>query len=97
MNEATCAVCKKKVQDVDQAEHLATNHLGPHYFWIDGMFRKSPLASMTGGELKRRYGRVSNYQLYQRFTDAPDRPIADGESVDLTQKPDFYVCPPATM
>lgn len=98
MKEAACIVCGKIVTKADQEEHLRSQHLGPHYFWFDGLRFKSDKPSATIAELKAMTGLGIAYQTFlEVIGDGPDRGVGDGEAVDLTHEPHFYAIPPATM
>jgi len=97
--EARCAVCGAMVRTEDQAEHLSSQHAGPYYFWLNGKLHKAPSPSMTAGQIKDRYNIVRSYQLSEWRADLPLGRIDynDGQSIDLTHKPDLHALPPATM
>lgn len=92
---AKCIVCGKTVAHTDQQEHLATNHLGPHYFWHDARKYKTMKPSMMVGDLKHLVHASAFYQMYE------DRAgeligLSDSVCVDLTRGPHFCSIPPAT-
>jgi hypothetical protein len=90
----TCIVCGKRVADADAAEHLRTNHLGPHHFWFDAVKYKTDEPSLRISELKSIAGAQPMYMTFQETTDG-DIALGDDTSVDLTHEPHFYCVPPA--
>ncbi len=92
---AQCIVCGKTVATTDQQEHLATNHLGPHYFWFDAKKHRTMKPSMTMGEIVVMVGASPMYLCYED-RDNVMRGIGHGEAVDLTCEPHFCAIPPAT-
>jgi hypothetical protein len=93
---AKCAVCGKDVAPEDQAEHLRTSHLGPHYFWFDARKFRTVDPSLTMGEIKKLAEVDPTYQAYQEKVEGGAVPWSDGQSIDLTRTPHFFAVPPAT-
>jgi hypothetical protein len=97
MAEAACAVCGKVVYLGDQHDHLRSNHLGPHYFWMDGRKFRTLEPSMTGLELRD----LTEAPLYPMFRDdgkgSYDFSVEDGCAVSLIGEPHFYCAPYATI
>lgn len=94
MSEAACIVCGKIVAPQDQHDHLRSQHLGPHYFWMDGRKFRTMEPSMTGAEIKV----LTNAPNYHMYRQGPtDTFISDGVSVSLVSEPHFYCVPPATI
>jgi hypothetical protein len=96
-----CIVCGKVVAETDTSEHLATNHLGPHYFWFDARRFKSSEPSMKIGEIVTLVGASPSYLVYEDRNGGRPGPSDDvgrgaGEWVDLTREPHFFAVPPAT-
>lgn len=96
MSNRKCIVCGKDVRDGDETEHLRTNHLGPHYFWLDARKYRTEEPSLTGGAIKALGGSSAWYQLYQE-QDGGDIAIGDGVAVSVVGEPHFWCAPPATM
>ncbi len=92
-----CIVCGKDVAYTDQTEHLATSHLGPHYFWFDAQRFKSEKPSAMIKELKLIANISPGNQAFLEVPGATDRAIGDSENVDLTREPHLWAAPPATM
>jgi hypothetical protein len=66
-------------------------HIDHHLYRVDR-------ASLTGAELKALAGLDATYQLFlEEHGDAPDRQIADGESVTMKNGLQFYASQPATF
>lgn len=97
MSEEKCIVCGKGVARQDQLDHLRSNHLGPHYFWMDGRRFRTIEPSMTGAQIKH----LTNAPSYPMFRDdgkgSYDFPVGDGVAVSLIGEPHFYCAPPATI
>lgn len=92
-----CAVCEKEVRREDEAEHLRTYHLGPHYFYLNAVECRTEEPSMTVREIYQKfYGGVpivgqlvedrDGKWIYYSLTDA----------VDLTHRPHLFHLLPAT-
>ena len=92
---AKCIVCGKEVAYTDQQEHLATNHLGPHYFWFDAKKFKSMEPSTTMAKIKALVGASALYPVCEEIG-GKQVWRGDGEAVDLTHAPHFFAVPPAT-
>jgi hypothetical protein len=68
-----------------------TIHVDHHVFKIEK-------TSMTGAEIKALANLDATYQLFlEEPGDAPDRQIADGESVAMENGLHFYASQPATF
>lgn len=93
----TCIVCGKQVVDGDEAEHLQSNHLGPHYLWFAARKFRTMEPSMTVAEIKKLVNAASGYQFFKERPGQDDLAVGDSESVDLTCEPHFWAAPPATM
>lgn len=96
MGKRLCAVCGKSVRDGDETEHLRSNHLGPHYFWIDAKKIRTMEPSLTGGAIKRLADTAPIYQLFLEKADGKSVAIADDTAVDLTREPHLWAAPYAT-
>lgn len=92
---AQCIVCGKTVATTDQQEHLASNHLGPHYFWFDAKKYRTMKPSMPVTDLKRLAGASPLYTVFED-REGGDKAWGDSESVDLTRAPHFWAVPYAT-
>ncbi len=91
-----CIVCKKMVANTDVQEHLANNHLGPHYFWFNAKKYRTMEPSMPMVDLKRLANVPYEYQAFEE-REGGDVYFGDSEAVDLTQGSHFWAAPPATM
>lgn len=91
-----CIVCGKTVIETDTKEHLANNHLGPHYFWFAARKFRTMEPSMLVSDLKKLVDAAPNEPV---FEDRDDKliPWGDGVCVDLTREPHFTAIPPATI
>lgn len=89
-----CAVCKKFVADSDVEEHLATNHIGPHYFWFNGVKHRTMSPSALMSDVKALANASPCYQAYEE-RDGKEIPYGDSTHVDLTHEPHFWAVPPA--
>jgi hypothetical protein len=96
MSEAACIVCGKVVAPQDQQDHLRSNHLGPHYFWLDGRRFRTVEPSMTGAQIKRLTDAPVMYPMFREDGDWKETPIGDGIAVSLVGEPHFHCVPPAT-
>lgn len=96
---AYCAVCGKLVATTDQQEHLATNHLGPHYFWFDAKKYRTMEPSLPIDKILEIVGgNLSGYQVFLESKDGtPDVGCPSGTTIDLTREPSLFAVPPATF
>lgn len=94
MAEAKCGVCGKTVADVDQQEHLRTNHLGPHYFWFNGIRLRTEEPSMSIAAIKGLTQTGNFYTVFEK-RDGGDIDYGDGDTIDLTREPHLWSVPPA--
>ena len=90
-----CVVCGKSVAEADQAEHLETNHLGPHYFRWEAVGYRTDRPSMTVAELLKMMGRTDGPMIFEERNGERIH-YAHGQSVDMTRNPQFFVDLPAT-
>lgn len=95
MSKRQCAVCKKEVRQGDETEHLRTNHLGPHYFWFDAREFRTDEPSMTGAELRKLVDASPHGHLIED-RDGKEIYYSDGQAIDLTHTPHFFILLPAT-
>lgn len=74
------------------AEHL-------YKFFVDGQLYTSAEHMVSGLKIKEIASVPPNYQLYlEEEGDTPDKPISDGETVDLKgEEKHFFAVPPATF
>jgi hypothetical protein len=70
-----------------------------NHFFVDAKKYEIAQAALTGAQIKAIAGVPANYQLFlEEEGDRPDRAIADGEAVNLTDKVrHFFAVPPATF
>ena len=76
-----------------------TEHKKVYRFFVDAKQFESPDKNVTGAKIKQIAGVQAGYQLFQEEEgDTPDKPISDGETVDLEGKEKhFFAVPPATF
>jgi hypothetical protein len=70
-----------------------------NHFFVDAKKFETDQASLTGAEIKALAGVTTTYQLFlEEEGDKPDKPISDGESVNLVHgTKHFFAVPPATF
>lgn len=70
-----------------------------NHFFVDAKKYETDSTALTGAQIKAQANVAATYQLFlEEKGDAPDRPISDGESVNLEHEPKhFYAVPPATF
>jgi len=70
-----------------------------NHFFVDAKRYDTDRTALTGAEIKAKANVRADYQLFlEEEGDKPDRPISDGESVNLEHEPKhFYAVPPATF
>jgi hypothetical protein len=70
-----------------------------HPFYVDAKRYENAKTALTGAEIKAIGNVASNYQLFlEEEGDRPDKGIADGESVGITERvKHFFGVPPATF
>ncbi len=70
-----------------------------NHFFVDAKRFETEQTALTGAQIKAQANVTPTYQLFlEEEGDAPDKPISDGESVNLEHKPKhFYAVPPATF
>ena len=68
-------------------------------FFVDGKEFTYAESSITGAKIKELAGVPNGYQLYlEEEGHTPDKPISDGETIDLGGKEKhFFAVPPATF
>lgn len=96
MADKQCAVCKRMVADADQEEHLRLQHLGPHYFWFNARGYRTDKPSMLARYLMKMMDAPSDRHLIED-RNGETISYADGQSVDMTQQPQFFWSIPATL
>jgi hypothetical protein len=76
-----------------------TEHAKEFKFFVDAKQYESAEKSLTGAAIKAKAGVPPTYQLFlEEEGDTPDRPISDGEGVDLEgREKHFFAVPPATF
>jgi Multiubiquitin len=70
-----------------------------NHFFVDAKRYETAKTALTGAEIKAIAGVSPNYQLFlEEEGDKPDKAIADGEAVNLTERvKHFFAVPPATF
>lgn len=69
-------------------------------FFVDNKPYDTDKTALTGAEIKAQASVPAAYQLFlEVHGDGADKPISDGESVDVGEKPPkhLYAVPPATF
>lgn len=97
MTDRAGIVCGKTVAAADEKTHLATYHLGPHYFWFNARRYCTAYPSILVSELKKLVGASPIHPVIQTIDGRPDIWYGDGVAVDLTREPHFFTVPSATM
>lgn len=69
------------------------------HFFVDAKRYETTHESLTGADIKKIAGVTPTYQLFlETEGDTPDKPISDGEAVNLKGEPKhFFAVPPATF
>lgn len=72
-----------------------------YVYYVDANRFTTESRSLTGAQIKAQASVTPNYQLFlEEEGDRPDKPISDGESVEMKEGEDtrhFYAVPPATF
>ena len=90
MNDAVCASCGKTVAARDQADHLRSDHLGPHYFRLNGRPYRTMQPSMRCVEVLR----VLELPLHAYLWEVRDGREIDynhDTAIDLTHQPQLFL------
>lgn len=95
-DQRACLVCGKKVAREDEAAHLESNHLGPHYFWFEAVGYRTDKPSMTVAEFLKMMGRTDGPMIFEERNGERIH-YAHGQAIDLTHQPQLFVDLPATM
>jgi hypothetical protein len=68
-------------------------------FFVDGRQYETDKKHLTGAEIKNTASVPAGYQLFlEEEGDTPDKPISDGDTVDLEgREKHFFAVPPATF
>lgn len=85
-----CAVCHKEVAAEDQADHLRSQHLGPHYFRLNGRPYRTMQPSTNGIALKRDLELPGNSYLWE-IRDGKEIDYDDSQAIDLTCQPQLFL------
>lgn len=85
-----CAVCHKMVAAHDQDEHLRSNHLGPHYFRLNGRPYRTTRPSMKSVDLKNALDLPGNSYLWE-IRNGKEIDYDDYAGIDLTQQPQLFL------
>lgn len=85
-----CAVCHKVVAPHDQSEHLRSNHLGPHYFHLNGRPYRTVHPSMKSIDLKKALELPGNSYLWE-IRDGKEIDYDDFAGIDLTRQPQLFL------
>lgn len=82
-------------------EHDDAQKKKEYPFYVDANRFVTPSKSLTGAQIKAQATVTPTYQLFlEEEGDTPDKPISDGESVEMKEGEDirhFYAVPPATF
>jgi hypothetical protein len=76
-----------------------TEHPKHYRFFVDAKQYETDKKYVSGAEIKNQAAVDATYQLFlEEEGDTPDRPISDGETVDLEgREKHFFAVPPATF
>jgi hypothetical protein len=99
MSEAICIVCGKVVEPCNQAAHLRREHgtpIGGFKFWIDAVTHFSDKPSMLISDLRKQCNCPFG-GFFMQDIDGEQVPYSDGQAVDLTHEPHFFILLPATI
>lgn len=68
-------------------------------FFVDAQPHETDKSAISGLDIKQIASIPANYQLYlEEEGDTPDKPISDGDTVDLKERDKhFFAVPPATF
>lgn len=71
----------------------------PYHFFVDAKRYETDHQYRSGAQIKQEANSPPEYQLFlEEEGDNPDKPISDGDTVDLAGKiKHFYAVPPATF
>jgi hypothetical protein len=74
-------------------------HQKQYKFFVDGKQYETDQQSITAAEIKTKASVPAEYQLFlDEEGDTPDKPLSDGDSLDLAGKEKhFFAVPPATF
>jgi hypothetical protein len=89
-DELMCAVCGKAVANADQDEHLRSNHLGPHYFRLNGRPYRTVHPSMRCAEILRALDLPMNAYLWE-MRDGKEVDYNHVTAIDLTGRPQLFL------
>lgn len=85
----TCAVCGKIVATKDQADHLRSDHLGPHYFRLNGRPYRTMYPSMRCMELLQHLELPMHGYIWE-IRDGKEIDYNHVSAIDLTRQPQLF-------
>ncbi len=88
-NEAACAVCGKMIAETDQYDHLHSNHLGPHYFRLNGRPYRTMHPSLRCMELLQILELPMHGYIWE-IRDGKEIDYSHGNAIDLTRQPQLF-------
>ena len=70
-----------------------------YHFFVDGKQYETDKKQLNGADIKNKASVPAGYQLFlEEEGDTPDKPISDGDTVDLEgREKHFFAVPPATF
>ena len=89
-NKTACAVCGKMVAKTDQADHLRSDHLGPHYFRLNGRPYRTMSPSMRCAEILKAMELPMNGYLWE-VRDGKEIDYSHDSAIDLTRQPQLFL------
>lgn len=91
MSEVQCAVCGKVVAPADQDDHLRSDHLGPHYFRLNGRPYRTMKPSMRCVEILRDLELPLMGAYLWEVRDGREVDYAHETAIDLTRQPQLFL------
>jgi hypothetical protein len=99
MPEAVCLICQEPVELGNQEDHLRTKHATPatgFRFWLDAVAHFADKPSMLIADLRKQCN-VTPHGFFVQDVGGQWTYYSDGQAVDLTKEPHFFILLPATM
>lgn len=88
--EAVCAVCGKVVAPEDQADHLRSAHLGPHYFHLNGRRYRTMEPSMQCADVLRALNLPIHAYLWE-VLDEKEIDYSHNCAINLARQPNLFL------
>ena len=87
--DPVCAVCGRTVAKKDQADHLRSDHLGPHYFRLNGRPYRTMHPSMQCMELLSALELPMHGYIWET-RDGKEIAYNHVNAIDLTRQPQLF-------